>query len=408
MRRPALLLCALLTGSCLSAQVDSVTYGISVLTQAPGFYLSNINPDKGTVAGISAMPADQPPAAYSRNIDPSRHLYYYSTDTALLALDLHSGAIARSIAITNYLNSVFRGIRYDYRDSLFYGLAADAVSGDIRLARLDPGNGLVTPLSPYSLASGYNPLAGTAMDPVHGLFFFITLDHPPAHIITADLGTGSLISDSPLRIDSSEMFGPMEYNCKDSALYGLSGNFSHGRKLGRLDPVNGTVTILSKYNVADTLLNEEATIDPFHRRFYFEAIDRSLRGVDIGSGDLVSMSPVQQLPGTFFSGFIFNSCCYPGSPSGIAEKMPEEGPVLYPDPANSILHISSKEPLMKITFLDFTGRVVLSRECGGCMLLKEDVSGLRDGIYLVKIRARDKEHAARFIKSNEIEGGFKQ
>ncbi|MCX6246686.1 MAG: T9SS type A sorting domain-containing protein [Bacteroidetes bacterium] len=399
MKKLLILFLAILNGLSAVSQTDSVTYGISVVTQGSALYLSKINASDGSVARISANAVVQVPGANGRTLDPLHRIFYYSSGSDLLAFDLATGELIRRISITNYLNSTFRGMVYNYRDSTLYGIAVDAAGLDIRLAKLDPFTGSVTPVSDSSVAASYSVLTGTALDPLHSIYYFATIKNPTNHLIGVDLHSGNRIFDTHLGIDSANRLGPMEYNCHDSTLYGLAGNIAHGRKFARIDPANGAVTFLSTfYIVADTLLNEQATIDPFQQVFYFEAMDRTYRGVDIHQGILVSYTHIAPLPGSYFTGFLFNHNCYFHGSSSIGEN--KKGPELtvFPNPVFDKLTIRSSVPLVKVEILDFTGKSVLIENCYGSKEIQADLYGFPEGIYVARINSETASVSSKFIK----------
>jgi len=398
MKKLFFLFVAVLNYTSAVSQIDSVTYGISVLTQDSGLYLSSINDSDGIVTKISANAVVQVPGGRGRTIDPLHHVFYYAPGSELLAFDLKTGELIRKISITNYLNSTFQGINYNYSDSTLYGLAVDAAGLNIKLATLDPYTGSVTPISDSSLATSYSLLTGTALDPVHSIFYFETIKNPANHLIGVDLHTGGLISDMPIGIDSLDRFGPMEYNCHDSTLYGLAGNYRHGRKLARINPYNGVVTIISKYNIADTILNEQVTIDPFQQVLYFESIDHTYRGANMNSGYLVSFSDITPLPGSYFTGFIFNHTCYFHSAFFIGENRINPELTIFPNPVSDKLNIRSSAPLFKVEIIDFTGKSVLTENCHGLNEFQADLTNFPEGIYVVRINYESTSVSSKFIK----------
>ena len=400
MKKLFFLFFAVLNYASAVSQIDSVTYGISALTQDSGLYLSKISVSDGIVAKISANAVVQVPGGHGRTIDPQHHVFYYASDSGLLAFDLNTGELIRKISITNYLNSTFYGISYNYRDSTLYGIAVDAAGLNIKLATLDPYTGSVTPISDSSLATSYSVLTGTALDPVHSIYYFETIKNPANHLIGVDLHSGNLISDLPIGIDPGDRFGPIEYNCHDSILYGLAGNYTHGRKLARINPYNGAVTIISTFNFADTILNEQATIDPFQQDYYFEAIDHTYRGENINSGDLVTMAHITPLPGTYFTGFIFNHTCYSHSASYIGENKINPELTIFPNPVFDKLNIRSSTPLFNLEIIDFTGKSVHTENCHGLNEIQADLTGFPEGIYIVRVNNESTSVSSKFVKAS--------
>ncbi len=385
MKKLLFLFALLIACSSATAQVDSLTYGITSLKQGPGLFLSKINASDGNVTNISVIAVPRDPGAFGRTIDPLHHVFYYLNGTDLLAFNIKTGDLIRSITVINFRNSTFEGIAYNYRDSSLYGLTVDAAAADIRLAKLDPFTGSVTPVSDSSLANSCSILTGTALDPVHGVYYFQSMNDTINHLLAIDIHSGRIISDFSIGVNPGETFGPMEYNCRDSSLYGLTGNFIMGRKLSKINLNNGELTILSKFPLADTILNEYVTIDSFNGVFYFEAIDHTSRGVNITSGDLVSMIPITAPEGSFFTGFIFNYACYVHPPSSIDETDAAPRLSVFPNPVSGILNICSTEPLIKIEILDFTGRLVFAQDCRGLKDFSADLSGFGEGLYILRM-----------------------
>jgi hypothetical protein len=398
MKKLFLLSFAILFYAAAVAQIDSVTYGISVFKEDSGLYLSKINVSDGSVSKISSNAVIQVPGGHGRTIDPLHHVFYYSPGPYLLVFNLYSGELIRKISIINNLNSAFHGINYNYHDSTLYGIAVDAAGLNIKLAKIDPYTGTVTLISDSSLAASYNVLTGTALDPVHGIYYFETIKNPSNHLVGIDLLTGDRVSDVHIGVDSTEEFGPMEYNCHDSTLYGLAGNYLSGRKLARINPYSGAVSVLSKFIVADTILNEQPTIDPVQKVFYFEAQDHTFRGVNINSGDLVQYIGITQLPGSYFTGFLYNHTCYVHSPSFIGENRTNPGLTIFPNPVTDKLNIRSSLPVFKVEILDFTGKSVFTEKCNGLNELQVDLTGFPGGIYIVLINNESKRLSFKFVK----------
>ncbi len=398
MKKLFLLFFTVLIYSSAVSQIDSVTYGISALTQGSGLYLSKINATDGSVSKISSNAVVMVPGGYGRTIDPLHHVFYYIPGTDLLAFNLNTGELIRRIPITNFLNSSFEGISFNYLDSTLYGIAADVAGLNIKLAKLDPYTGSVTLISDSSLAPGYTFLSGSALDPVHGIYYFETSKNPANHLVGVDIHSGKLVSSFPIGIDPGDRFGPMEYNCHDSSLYGLSGNYTHGRKLAKINPYNGAVTVISQFNVADTILNEPVTIDPFQQVFYFEATDHTYRGVDLNSGNLVTMSLITPPQGLYFTGFLYNHACYDPSVVSAGEVKTDPGLTIFPNPASDILNIRSPTPLFKVEIIDFTGKPVFNKNCQGLKEIQADTRGLPEGIYVVRISNERTCVSSEFVK----------
>jgi hypothetical protein len=385
------------------SQIDSLTYGISSDIPGPGLRLSAIAIPDGSVHAISPVQTLLNPSACGRAIDPVAHVFYYLADNVLLAFNLVTGDLDMELPLALPGRSVARGIAFSYRDSLIYFLAVDPGAEDVRLMRTDPRNGETTLLSASSLAGGFDPLCGSAIDAVRGVFYFKTQHDSVDFIIGVDLHTGQMICNITMALSASKIFGPMEFHCGDSSLYGLAGNLSSGRKLAKLNPADGSFRILSRFNVADTLLNEFATIDPFAGIFYFEAIDHTLRGVDLASGDLVSMFPILPVTGTYFTGFLFNHNCYSHGPSAIKDPSKGETFRIFPNPLRERFSAFSPFPVMSIEISDLRGRTVYTKMLSGEREFRGDLSYLPAGIYIARLRTESKTACIKIIKLSDVE-----
>jgi hypothetical protein len=385
------------------SQVDSLTYGISSDIPGRGLRLSAIAIPSGSVHAISPVQTLFKPSACGRAIDPVAHVFYYLADTVLLAFNLMTGEQNMELPLALPGRSVARGISFSFRDSMIYFLAVNPGAESVRLMRTDPVNGETILLSDSSLAGSFDPLCGSAIDPARGVLYFKTQHDTTDFIIGADLQTGQMICNIPLDLPAIQVFGPMEFHCGDSSLYGLAGNLSSGRKLAKLDPADGSFRILSRFNVADTLLNEFATIDPFTGIFYFEAIDHTLRGVDLASGDLVSMFPVLPVTGTYFTGFLFNHNCYSHGPSAIKDPSKGETFRIFPNPFRERFSAFSPFPLMSIEISDLRGRTVCTKLLSGEREFLGDLSYLPAGIYIARLRTEAKTACIKIIKLSDVE-----
>lgn len=370
------------------AQADSATFGISANLQGQGLYLSKLNVPDGNVTRLSAQAVSLDPGGFGRTIDPLHQLYYYLPGEDLLVLDLATGEALRQVRIQQQANTSFMGAAFNYKDSTLYGIVLDDSGSVLKLASLDPFSGMVSTLSDSSLASSFSVFSGTTLDPFLGIFYFVTLNGPDKRLIGADLKTGRVVSAVVIGMAAAERFGPMEFNCGDSILYGLAGNYIQGRKLGRIDPVTGELKILSRFNVADTVLNEFATIDPFGKVFYFEAADHTYRGVDLKTGDLVSMVPVIPPQGSYFTGFQYNHNCFMHPPSSVEAIEGRTDLNVFPNPVSDRLNIRSRTGIRKAEIIDLTGRILVTSDGGGEYAVTLDLSTFREGLYFLRISLR--------------------
>lgn len=189
--------------------------------------------------------------------------------------------------------------------STIYGLARDFNPAQIFLARMQPGTGIVTEISPASISQGYalNPLS--AIDPVNGKFYY---GIGPGVLLSVDLVTG-LADSLVLNIPFPSYFDLMQYNCADSTLYGLYRTSAPAEcYLAKIDVNTGTLTTISPSSVAaGYVLNAKSTLDPVNNIFYFSPATNILMGLDLVTGLPVTQSTISfSGPGQFFDMMTYN------------------------------------------------------------------------------------------------------
>ena len=190
---------------------------------------------------------------------------------------------------------------------------------------MQPGNGVVTEISPSSIAGGFalNPLS--AIDPVNEKFFFGT---GAGTLLSVDMNTG-LADTIVLNINFPANFDLMQYNCGDSTLYGLYRTSSPAEcYLAKADPATGQVTIISPSSIAaGYVMNAKSTLDPFNNIFYFFPGGGIIMGLDLNTGLPVMQTSITfSGPGQFFDLMAFN--CNDGGIYGIARA--NSPAALYP------------------------------------------------------------------------------
>jgi hypothetical protein len=90
-----------------------------------------------------------------------------------------------------------------------------------------------------------------------------------------------------------------------------------------------------------------------------------------------------------------------GIPIGIedAKALEADAISIYPNPANSILNISSELELDNVRFYDVTGRMVKHYELNGDFNRTMDIAGLTNGIYIIQVKTLDGgSTSSKFIK----------
>jgi len=396
MKKYIFLLAFTFTVSFVSAQIDSVMYGVNADLTYSAISLAKIDPVTGIVTNISANSYPYSLSNVGETIDPFHKIYYQPTDSVLVAFDLVSGNLLFARPISYLVNSMFLGINFNCPDSTIYGISFDTTNGDCRLSWLDPNTGFVHGISSSPLPHQFGSLYGNAIDPFSGIYYYVSPSH---RIVGVSLATGNVVSDTTIII-SYGTFGPIVFDCLDSTIYGLAGNMTSGRKFAKINPVTGLVTNISPSNNVMAIYSDPATIDPFKRVYYFKNVDSTLYGVNIETGEMYSDPAIQYLPGTRFFNFFYNHPCFVSYPVGTTDSQPrQQDAVLYPNPAEDFLHLKFGQPTSgKLNVFSVLGDRVFSWVFVNENDIRINLAKLTGGVYFIRITQKEFTQTLSFIK----------
>jgi hypothetical protein len=172
---------------------DSTVYGLarrnyfdSTLNINVGqLLLAKINTLTGTITQISQNSIGQGYALAGSAIDPYQMIYYYSTGSNLVGVDMYSGTVYSNTPMQLPTNANFDNFTYSCADTALYGLVRSNYynsvipfqldSSTIRLGRINPATGAITILSSTSLfGGGYSLNTGSAIDPNTMTYYYST------------------------------------------------------------------------------------------------------------------------------------------------------------------------------------------------------------------------------------------
>ena len=204
---------------------DSTMYGLarrnyydSTLNMTVGqLFLAKINSTTGTITQISPNSIGQSYALAGSAIDPYQMVYYYSTGSNLIGVDMYSGNIYSNTPMVLPANSHFDNFTYSCIDTALYGLVrtnyknplnpAIIDSTTIRLGKINPATGVVSVLSSTSLyGSGYSLNAGAAINPNNMTYYYSTGDF----LVGASLYNGQLNSVDSIQFADGRYFDLMQ------------------------------------------------------------------------------------------------------------------------------------------------------------------------------------------------------
>jgi hypothetical protein len=219
--------------------------------------------------------------ATGSSLNPYNQTYSYQDEDSWLSLDLQNGTILSDVAVSlPNINGYFNNFRFNTSDSTMYGLFSQVVSdsitasltGDLRLATCDLSNGVVSLISPNSVAEGYT-MSGNTIDPHLMVYYF----ESEGKFMGLDLYNGQIYSQPNITLSSvGSSFGDFAYSCADTSIYGLI--MDNGVKaLGKINPQTGEErkrdikpeeTVWTKYEAIFT--NNYKTIDENYLKFLKE------------------------------------------------------------------------------------------------------------------------------------------
>ncbi len=205
---------------------DSVT-----MTSIGEVYLARINVSTGVITQISPSSVGYGFSLGGSAIDPYQKIYYYTTGNRLVGLDMYTGSIWSDVPMVITNGIIFDNLSYSCADTGIYGLIRQNYydtlyldpldstntmvlvdSTSIFLGRVNPVTGVVSTISPYSIASGgYSLNAGSTIDPGNMLYYYSN----GSQLVAVSLATGLITSQNSFTNVNGEHFELMRYmsNC---------------------------------------------------------------------------------------------------------------------------------------------------------------------------------------------------
>jgi hypothetical protein len=203
---------------------DSTIYGLarrnyfdSTLNINVGqLLLAKINTLTGTITQISQNSIGQGYALAGSAIDPYQMIYYYSTGSNLVGVDMYSGTVYSNTPMQLPTNANFDNFTYSCADTALYGLVRSNYyspvvpfpldSSTVRLGKINSTTGVVTILSSAALfGEGYSLNAGSAIDPNTMTYYYNT----GAFLVGASLYNGQQNSIDSVQFADGSYFDLM-------------------------------------------------------------------------------------------------------------------------------------------------------------------------------------------------------
>ncbi|MGL5889950.1 MAG: T9SS type A sorting domain-containing protein [Bacteroidia bacterium] len=351
----------------LSAQSQFTVYGLGRNSSPAQVYLASMQPGNGLVTEISPSSVSQ---GYALNplsaIDPVNGKFYFGVGAGiLLSVDLTTG-LADTLVLNIPFPSYFDLMQYNCADSTLYGLYRTSTPAACFLAKIDVNTGVLTTISPFSVAGGYSLNAKSTLDPVNNIFYF----SPGAGILLGlDLTTGLPVVQTNITFSGPGLyFDLMTYNCDDGIIYGVNRTNSPAALYpAMVDPATGVVTNLSNNSMGQFFsLNAMSEINPFANAFHFFN-GTSFVSFDLSTGNILasptlSFSPV---PGNIYFDLIArdNCKCVLSNPNlSVAETSGQLPVRVFPNPVGAgqpiQLVFPAQQERVELRIFDLTGKLI--------------------------------------------------
>jgi hypothetical protein len=409
MKRFLLVVAAFISVS-LSAQVNNTMYGLYQTINPSGFQFGTIDPTTGVVSTVGDAVLSSSVNSTGAALNPYNQTFSYQDEDSWLSINLQTGEIVNDVIVSlPNTEGYFDNFRFNAADSSMYGLfrqiSYDPITGfpyaDIRLATCDLSTGIVSLVSPISVAESYT-MSGCTIDPFLMVYYFETENK----FTGIDLYNGQIYSEALITLpDSGSSFGNYAYSCADTSVYGLiMQNGLNG--LGKINPQTGVVTALPTLLDFDNyVLNSGGAIDPVNLVYYFQTIDSigtKLVGLSLLDGSVASQS---YLPSNddYFIMYRIQSDCYGANRARLNvvtsnSEFNKAQVTIYPNPAQEVLQLKADMPIIELEIVDAFGKIVKHYK-PNVSNLQIPLESLSNGIYYLRVSSENAYFNKRFIKN---------
>jgi hypothetical protein len=405
-----LLIVAAFISVSLTAQVDNTMYGLYQTVNPPSFQFASIDPLTGLITPIGNAVLSGSVNATGSALNAYNQTFSYQDEDSWLSLDLQTGAVLNDVMVSlPSTEGYFDNFRFNAADSSMYGLfrqiSYDSITGfpyaDIRLATCDLSTGIVSLVSPNSVAESFT-MSGSTIDPFLMVYYFETEDK----FTGIDLYNGQIYSEPLITLpDPGSRFDNFAYSCVDTSVYGLI--MQNGVKaLGKINPQTGVVTALPTLLDFDNyVLNSGGAIDPVNLVYYFQTIDSvgtKLVGLSLQDGSVTSQS---YLPSNddYFIMYRIQSDCYGANRARLNvvtsnAEVNKAQVTVYPNPAQKVLQLKADMLINEVEIVDAFGKIV-NRFKPNASDLQIPLESLSNGLYYLRVSSANRYYSKRFIKN---------
>ena len=388
-------------------QLGSTMYGLHRQMNPSTVSLVEIDPTTGVMTPVGNQVLSTTVNTTGVSLNPYELSYSYQDDNSWISLSVLDGSVLSDVTVNlPSTTGDFNNFRFNTADSIMYGLYSQVnydpltgqYAGDMRLASCDLSTGLVSLISPGSVATSYT-MSGAVINPHLMVYYFISEDK----LKGLDLYNGSIFSQPIITIPSGgNSFDNFAYNCGDTTMYGLI--MENGVKcLGKIDATTGIVTPLpTLLNLPNYIMNA-ATIDPITGIYYFETMSNTgvvLMGLSLLDGSIVSSIEIAN--GSYFDMFRIENDCFEAFPTRLnpAAQLANANDIavkIAPNPAREDLTISAPQNPTQIQIFNALGQK-MTGSWTSTPAQKLAIDHLDSGVYILELQFSNTANSIRFIK----------
>jgi len=350
-----------------------------------GYKYVQLNAATGVKTNISNLPSLTgfvmgDASAINYNLNHYHFIAQINTNRVLFTLDLSSGAIISSPAITNTVV----GMEYNCADSTLYAIQ---VNGNAyNFVKVDPATAALTTVAAITNMQGY--VGGSfSLDLANQVYTYKVLTSTVFKLRSIDVKTGAVLYDNPF----PDNVAGHKYSPTDNAVYGMWEN-NNVYQLEQIDYTTGTHSMVATYTVITPGYVGESVSMNQNGEYTFRGFDKnnnfSLFTLDCTNGAVLNYSNTSDNAAGFEE-----PVCVTGSTS-IAEAN-ENSIRLYPNPAQNNFTVETPDG-GTLTVYDVVGTQVLFQKLHGPLEIVL-VDGLNHGVYSVFINVNDASVTKRLV-----------
>lgn len=231
-----------------------------------GMYLAKLDTETGNLLAISQNSIGTGYQLAGTAIDPSLMVYYFSTGSKFMGIDLYDGTVYSNpdIIFSNPNDFNFTNFSFNCDDRTIYGLVTEDTGIQnpnvpfpsniylMRFGKINPTTGFVTHISEVPLpVSSYSVNANSTIDPIAGIYYF----SDGANVYGISLLTGLVVSTTALSFEDGNNINMLTNynNCNGAQITRLNPALSN--------PANELMASIKVYpNPASNILSIQSEV----------------------------------------------------------------------------------------------------------------------------------------------------